>query len=113
MTDKKIIGLTEKIRITGPDGKSKVLIARIDSGATISSIDNKLAAELKLGPVIRTKLVKQAQGSSSRAVIRAKLKLAGKNMEEEFTIADRKHMKFQILIGQNILKKGFLIDPSK
>ena len=108
---KKVIGLTEKVKVMGPKGKSKALTARIDTGATISSIDNKLAASLKLGPVIRTKLVKSAQGSGSRAVIRAKVAIAGKELRDEFTIADRKHMKYQILIGQNILRKGFLIDP--
>jgi hypothetical protein len=28
-------------------------------------------------------------------------------------VADRSHLKYKILIGQNILKKGFIIDPQK
>ena len=109
---KEIIGLTEKITITGTKGKKKRIVARIDTGATISSIDSRLAADLKLGPVVRTKLVKSASGSRSRPVIKAKIKLK-KEFSAEFTIADRKHMKYQVLIGQNILKHGFLIDASK
>ncbi|MBD3354436.1 hypothetical protein GF361_00445 [Candidatus Woesearchaeota archaeon] len=110
---KTIIGFSEKVKIIGPK-ESKTVTARIDTGATMSSIDSRLAAKLKLGPVIRTKLVKSAQGSSSRPVIKAKLKLDGKVIEEDFSIADRKHMKYSILIGQNILKKeDFLIDPHK
>ena len=109
---KAIIGLTEKVKVIGKKGKSKTLMARIDTGATISSIDAKLAANLHLGPVVRTKLVKSAHGNKTRPVIPVKLKMAGKEIKSEFTIADRKHMKYAVLIGQNILKKGFLIDPS-
>ena len=109
---KKVIGLTEKVKIIGKKGKSRILTARIDTGATLSSMDNKLAAKLKLGPVVRTKLVKSAAGSSSRPVIKVTVKIAGKELKSEFTMADRKHMKYALLIGQNVLKKGFLIDPS-
>ncbi len=112
-TKKTSVGLTEKVKITGPKGKSKILKARIDTGATISSIDSKLAARLNLGPIIRTKLVKSASGNSSRPVMKARIKVAKKELEADFTIADRSHMKYAVLIGQNILKKGFLIDPSK
>ncbi|MBD3248944.1 hypothetical protein GF336_02760 [Candidatus Woesearchaeota archaeon] len=107
-----IVGLTEKITIKGPGG-SKRLVARIDTGATMSSIDNKLASELKLGPVIRTKLVKSAHGNTVRPVMMASLKLAGRDLKSKFTIADRTHMKYRVLIGQNILKKNFLVDCSK
>ena len=113
MKEKAIIGLTEKVKVFGDKGKKKTITARIDTGATISSVDSELAAELHLGPVVRTKLVKSASGTKSRPVIKAKITLAKKQFVAEFTIADRKHMKYSMLIGQNILKHGFLIDPSK
>ena len=113
MIEKKTVGLTEKIKITGSKGKSKRMIARIDTGATISSIDSRLASELTLGPVVRTKLVKSAHGKTVRPVIIAEITIAGKNIKARFTIADRSHMKYRVLVGQNILKKGFIIDPSK
>lgn len=109
----KIIGLTEKVTLFGKDGKKKRLVARIDTGATKSSMDARLAASLQLGPVIKTKLVKSAQGKSLRPVIEATIQVAGKKIKQEFTLADRLHMKYHMLIGQNILKKGFLIDPRK
>ena len=65
------MGLTEKVKVIGAKEKSKLLTARIDTGATISSVDSRLAAKLNLGPVIRTKMVKSASGSSSRPVIKA------------------------------------------
>lgn len=113
MEEKRIIiGLTEKIKVNSHD-KEKTLIARIDTGATTSSIDMRLASELRLGPVVITKLVKSAHGKTIRPVIIAEITLAGKKLKGKFTIADRSHMKYKVLVGQNILKKGFLIDPMK
>lgn len=109
---KIVIGLAEKVSVHYPRGKKSV-IAKIDTGATKSSIDTNLAAELKLGPVIKSKIVKSAHGSKLRPIIEAKIELAGKRIRSEFTLADRAHMKYRILIGQNILKEGFLIDPTK
>lgn len=109
---KTVIGLAEKVNVHS-NGTKKNVISKIDTGATKSSIDTNLAAELKLGPVIKSKLVKSAHGSKLRPIIEATIELAGKKIKSEFTLADRAHMKYRILIGQNILKNGFLIDPTK
>jgi len=111
--DKTVIGLTERALVIGPGGKKEV-IARIDTGATKSSIDVKLAAKLKLGPVLKAKLVKSASGVTLRPMVEVDIHMANKKFKSEFTIADRSHMKYRILIGQNILSNnGFIIDPSK
>lgn len=112
MPKKTIIGITEKIKIIGKR-TSKIVTARIDTGATRSSVDAKLAARLLLGPVIKTTLVKSAHGNRIRPIIKVPIKIAGKELKEEFTIADREHMRYKALIGRNILRKGFLIDPNK
>jgi hypothetical protein len=109
---KIVIGLTEKVYVHNGSGK-KGVTAKIDTGATKSSIDTNLAAKLRLGPVIKSKLVKSAHGSKLRPIIEATIELSGKIIQSEFTLADRAHMKYSILIGQNILKHGFLIDPSR
>jgi hypothetical protein len=111
--DRIILGLTEPITIR--NGEKEInLVARIDTGATSSSIHSELAKKLNLGPVVRTKLVKSASGVETRPIMKANLILKDLNLEEEFTLADRSHMTYQVLIGQNILKKGnFLIDPLK
>ena len=109
---KIVVGLTEKVHVHNGKGRNSV-IAKIDTGATKSSIDTNLAAKLKLGPVIKSKLVKSAHGSKLRPIIEATIELAGKKIRSEFTLADRAHMKYSILVGQNILKNGFLIDPSR
>ncbi len=111
--DKTVIGLTEKVVIKSPQGKEKEVSARIDTGATTSSIDVGLAADLKLGPILKSKFIKSASGQGLRAVVRASITLEDKEVETEFTLADRSNMKYDVLVGQNILTKGFLIDPSK
>jgi hypothetical protein len=113
MQDKTIIGLIEKIEVIGKKRKKIELLARIDTGATKSSIDKKIAMELELGPVIKTKLIKSAHGHSFRPVINVNIVMEGKKMRGEFSLADRKHMKYKVLLGQNILRNGFLIDPMK
>jgi len=107
-----VIGLIERITINGP-GKSETLLAKVDTGATKSSIDLKLAKELDLGPVIRSKMVKSAHGNKLRPIVEINIVIAKKNIRTEFTLADRRHLKYMVLIGQNILKNGFIIDPLK
>ena len=109
--EKTIVGLTERITVFGDSHKE--VIARVDTGATKSSIDSNLAKELKLGPVLESKLVKTAHGNKLRPIIKAKIRIQDKIFEMKFTLSDRHHMRYRVLIGQNILKKGFLIDPSK
>lgn len=110
---KTVVGLVETVNVKGPSGKKKEILARIDSGATKSSIDVRLAAELSLGPILKAKLVKSASGKSLRPIVEATILLADKEFKTDFTIADRAEMKYRVLVGQNILKKGFLIDPAK
>jgi len=110
---KTIIGLTEKVGLFSSNGKLIMVPAKIDTGATRSSIDIKLASKLNLGPVIKSKMVKSAYGNKLRPVIEAEITLANKTIKSEFTLADRTHMKFDVLIGVNTLKNDYLVDPSK
>ena len=107
-----MVGLVEKVKLNGHKNKHEIL-ARIDTGATNSSIDLKLASSLKLGPVIKSKMVRSTNGSKLRPVIETEINICGRKLKEHFTLADRSYMRFQVLIGQNILKQNFLIDPSK
>jgi len=112
MKDKTVLGLTEEITLHGPEG-DRTIIARIDSGAVKSSVDLQLASEMRLGPIVASKVVKSANGRKLRPIIETEINLCGKRVKEHFTMADRSHMKYQMLIGQNILKQGFIIDPCK
>ena len=110
--EKIIIGLYEKVKVLNKGIENEdAHISRIDTGATMSSIDLVLAGKYSLGPIIRTKYVKNAHGNKLRPVIQAEIIIAGKKFQGEFTLSDRSNMKYPILIGQNILIKGFIIDP--
>ena len=109
---KTIIGLTARVVIFGKKGKKEVT-ARVDTGATTSSIDKTLAKELEIGPELKHAKIKSAHGVRYRPVVMVDIAIAGDLMHAEFTLAEREHMRYRVLIGQNILKKGFLIDPSK
>lgn len=108
---KLVIGMIEEITIHGKN-KTVNLLGRIDTGATKSSIHSDIVKELKLGPVISVKKVKNANGISLRPVIEAQVSIHKRKLVSQFTVTDRSHMKYKILIGRNILEKGFLIDPS-
>jgi len=108
-----VIGCREPVFLT-LGNKKREFIARIDTGAKTSSLDMQLAVELTHSKILQTKKVISANGTSLRAVIKSKIILAGKELISNFTLADRSHMKYKILIGRNILRKGkFLIDPLK
>ncbi len=107
-----VLGLAESVTLLGRTEEQ--VLARIDTGATSSSIDAQLAERLGLTPGERSKIVKSASGVKKRPVIMIKLLLQNSSLEEEFTLADRSHMTYPVLIGQNVLRKGnFLVDPQK
>lgn len=111
--NRKIIGLTEKVVLKSKN-KTTEVIAKVDTGAVKSSIDSKLASELKLGPIVGSRIIKNTHGSSVRVVIQINIVIAGEELKAKFTVADRKRMKYKLLIGRNVLKKlGFLVDPLK
>jgi hypothetical protein len=111
MEKRPIVGLVEEVTIATATA-SKTVKARIDTGATKSSIDMKLAEQLQLGPVLERRTVRSAHGSTVRSIVKARLTIDGIELEDEFNIAERGHMTYPVLIGQNILKKGkFMVDP--
>ncbi len=114
LSNRVMVGLVEPVIIEEKkDGKTRRKLARIDTGATVSSIDNKLAKQLGYKPLKKMTTIKSANSVMKRKSTFIKLKLAGLEFKARFTLSERSHMKFQVLIGRNILKKGFLIDPLK
>ncbi len=112
LTGPTIVGVTEKVMLYGPKGKKEV-IAKIDTGATKSSIDEKLAKEIGFTDIVGKALVKTAHGTRRRPIVKEILKIKGRVMHVKFTIADRKDMNCKVLIGMNVLKRGFLINPMR
>lgn len=109
---KSVVGFIEPVTIHTK--KKKIHVdARIDTGATKSSIDLKLAEKIGVGPVVAERVVKNTHGKATRKVVELEITLAEKTMKTKFTIADRSHMKFPVLIGRSALRRGFIIDPKK
>ena len=93
--------------------KNEEVLARIDTGARRCSIDRDLARKLKLGPVIGNRKYRSAHGKSIRPVIVEEIELKGKKMAVKINISNRRHMKYNFLVGREALKNGFLINPNK
>lgn len=110
--EKIVIGPVEKVIIRKND-IDHVFLGRVDTGAASSSVDSRIVADLKLGPVLSVKKIRNAHGETLRPVVEADIVLKGKTVKTAFTVADRANMKYKVLIGRNILKEGFLIDVTK
>lgn len=110
---KKTIGLVEKVKIIG--NEEREALGLVDTGAKLTSVDMKLAAETGIGPVTRITKIKSASKnvSTRRPVLEAVIEIAGKKFNTEVNIQDRSHMTFPVLIGRNILTDNFLVDAGK
>lgn len=131
---KLLIGSVEKVGLIPSEWWFD---ARIDSGAATSSLDareitvferdgkrwvkfflldrendKKLAIEL---PVKRMVKILQASNEESerRAVVEFQVTLGDIEQLVEFTLSDRAHLEYPILIGRNVLKDLMLVDVSK
>jgi hypothetical protein len=113
MKELPVVGLVEEITIIGKE-KVKTL-ALFDTGARTTSVDVKLAAKVRLGPVIKTARVKAASLKRyiKRPVVSAKIGISGKVFETEVNLQDRSHMTFPVIVGRNVLSGHFLVDCKK
>lgn len=109
--------------------------ARIDTGATTSSIDAQDIVRFerdgkswvkfnlkdrKTGKVtlIESKLTRVVEikrhgaEPQHRPAVKLKTKLGDKELYSEFTLADRSSFDFPVLIGRNLLEGNFIVDVS-
>ena len=103
---RKVLGLVENlyIKVRKGDVVEEIKVrAKVDTGASKSSISKGLVKKLDLGPVRRTATIRSALGTEKRHIIKVPIKLRGKHLKVFFSVANRKHMKYGVLIGQNIL----------
>jgi len=107
LNNKVVVDSVEPIFI----GKNEYF-ARVDTGATRSSICKSVVKKLKLGPSLEKVEVKSSHGVSFRDIIMVNVNFAGIKTRIKFNVSDRVHMKYPVLIGRNLLKKGFLVDCS-
>ncbi|WP_407333700.1 ATP-dependent zinc protease [Enterovibrio sp. 27052020O] len=130
---KMIMGEKEWVRV---DDFDVVAIARVDTGATTSSIsaidiqsferDGKKWVKFRLAhddrqsdlierPVVRTVKIIQSssEGYERRYVVDLPITIGDMTVSTEFTLRDRKHLNFPVLLGRTYLKDTALVDVSR
>jgi alpha-L-glutamate ligase-like protein len=110
ISGRKIIGIFEPVKIILPDKKEIKIMAKIDTGAYRTSINEKLINKLNLKETKRIIKFVSSLGEEKRRLAKIKFELANQIIETEVSIADRSNVKYEMIIGRRDLKK-FLLDP--
>ena len=113
--DRVLIGRVEYVKVIGHHGEARVK-AKIDTGASRTSVDVWLAANIGLGPTVDVAKVKSALASQvrTRPLVRGVVEVGGIRFALPVTVNDRSVMRYPVLIGMDILRSGrFFIDPTK
>jgi hypothetical protein len=121
--DKISIGVVEDV-ILLPWGVK--IPARVDTGAAVSSLDarelvvNDGVAEFRLPekyggtkitlPVVQWRTVRSAGGQQERPVVRMSVCVGPKVLKIKVNLVNRSHMTYPLIVGRNILKKGYVVD---
>lgn len=108
---KPVIRSVEEVLLIGKGKKKLRAVAKIDTGAYRTSIGENIAEKLIMEKPLRKKYVKSAFGGEWRNVYDLIMVLQGKRVKTQVFVADRAHMKYDMIIGRRDLK-SFLIEPS-
>jgi RimK family alpha-L-glutamate ligase len=100
-----VIGYVEEIHVSGTSG-SKQIYAKSDTGATRTSIDTSLAAEIGAGPIKSMTRVKSGsmKSGTARPVVDLVIGIGGTQHTVTASVEDRSHMSYPILLGRDILE---------
>ncbi len=100
-----VIGYVEEVVVMGTSGRQTVM-AKSDTGATRTSIDAHLAAEIGTGPIKDIVKIKSGSVKSgrSRPVVDLVVGVGGKRHTVTASIEDRAHMEYPLLLGRDILE---------
>lgn len=99
---KKTIGRYEEVEILGLNGQSEKLMAKIDTGADISSLDIQVAEKLDLmneDNVLYESSFYNALGKKKRKVVGTTFYLAGRKIKSRVSISDRARLSRKMIIG--------------
>ncbi len=100
-----VIGYTEDVTVTGTSG-SETVTAKSDTGATRTSIDTQLAADVGAGPIKSIARVKSGsvKKGKSRPVVDLVVGVGGSQHTVTASVEDRGHMNYPLLLGRDILQ---------
>ena len=110
---KPTVGYIESVVVAGTQGSTRTY-AKSDTGATRSSIDTGLAAEIGAGPIKRLTRVKSGSLSASdtRPVVDLVIGLGGRRHTVTASVQDRSHMSYPLLLGRDVLEE-YHVDVSR
>ncbi len=114
-SEKKVIGLVEFVRIIGKND-SILKRALVDTGATRTCVDMKLAGRVGLGPVVSSVKIKNKKGHAGydrRPVVKGVIEIHGMKIPLEMSLEDRTSMFYKVLIGRDALYGKFVVDIEK
>jgi hypothetical protein len=108
-----VIGYIEEVVVSGTRG-SKTVAAKSDTGATRTSIDSRLAADIGTGPIKDIVKVKSGSVKSgrSRPVVDLVVGVGGTQHTVTASVEDRSHMDYPLLLGRDILEH-YLVDINR
>jgi RimK family alpha-L-glutamate ligase len=100
-----IIGYIEEVVVSGTSG-SQPSLAKSDTGATRTSIDTRLAAEIGAGPIKSMTRVKSGsmKRGKARPVVDLVIGIGGRQHTVTASVEDRSHMDYPLLLGRDILE---------
>lgn len=108
-SDSNTLGYVENVRIVYPNG-TRIVQAKIDTGAVESSISESLAEELGLDATfLKNKTIITTAGKQNRQTIPIKFYLNNKLIDTIATLSNRSELEYPLLVGRNDLH-GFIID---
>ena len=100
-----VIGYIEDVVASGTSGSAQVK-GKSDTGATRTSIDTELAAEIGAGPIKSMTRVKSGSVKSGKArpVVDLVLGIGGTQHTVTASVEDRSHMDYPLLLGRDVLE---------
>ncbi len=107
------VGYTEEVVLSGTSG-SKSVVAKSDTGASRTSIDTRLAADIGAGPIKSITRVKSGSSKTarSRPVVDVVVGVGGNQHTVTASVEDRSHMDYPVILGRDILG-NYRVDVGK
>ncbi|MFC6872599.1 putative ATP-dependent zinc protease [Halobellus marinus] len=103
--DRPTIGYIEEVVVSGTSGSTQAK-AKSDTGATRTSIDTGLAAEIGAGPIKSMTRIRSGSMKSGKArpVVDLVIGIGGTQHTVTASVEDRSHMDYPLLLGRDILE---------
>ena len=100
-----VIGRNVIVSIVTPDGDVDIL-AKVDTGAYSSSLDESFFKKLNLDEeVIKNRVVRNVHGEEKRDVYEIDLIIKGNKISSELNVFNRGDMKYKMILGRKYINK--------